>query len=67
MSSPFLGTVDLKRSRVCDFWASEKDYGYPLIGRPFIYHKALGSLSECLSFCHFEAVFRGQNASMLIL
>ena len=67
MISPFHGRADLKRPRVCDFGASEKDYGYPLIGRPFIYHKALGSLSECLSFCHFEAVFRGQNAPMLIL
>ena len=62
MSSPFLGTVDLKRSRVCDLGALEMDYGCPQVGRPFIYHKALGSLSECLSFCHFEGVFRGQTA-----
>ena len=61
MISPFHGRADLKRPRVCDFGASEKDYGYPLIGRPFIFHKALGSLSKCLSFG-----MRGMHTNLVV-
>ena len=35
MISPFHGRADLKRPRVCDFGAAEKDYGYPLVVRGF--------------------------------
>ena len=34
----------------------------PLTGKQ---RKALGKRPKCLSFCHFEAVFRGQNARCL--